>query len=75
MELAKIIVEKKPKFVGLSSNFEFDEEVERFLLENEIICFERFANTEKLPKRFFFHGAPLKIKNGDGSPIRAYAIC
>lgn len=74
MEMAKIILQKRPKFVGLSSQFEFDEKVEQFFLENEIICFERLANTEKLPKNFFFHGAPLKIKNGDGSPIRAYAV-
>jgi len=73
MELAKNIVKKKPKFVGLSSEFEFDEKVEKFLLENDILCFERLANTKKLPKKFFFQGAPLKIKDGDGSPIRAYA--
>jgi kynurenine formamidase len=75
MELAKIIVEKKPKFVGLSAEFEYDEEVEIFLLQNDIICFERLANTDQLPETFFFHGAPLKIREGDGSPIRAYAIC
>lgn len=74
MELAKIIIDKKPKFVGLSSEFEFDEKVEQFLIKNDIICFERLANTKNLPKRFFFHGVPLKIKDGDGSPIRAYAI-
>lgn len=75
MELAEIIVERRPTFVGQSAEFEFDEAVEQFLLQNDIICFERLANTEKLPKKFFFHGVPLAIKEGDGSPIRAYAVC
>lgn len=75
MEMAEIIVEKKPKFVGLSAEFEYDEDVEIFLLQHDIICFERLANTDQLPKAFIFHGVPLKIKEGDGSPIRAYAVC
>jgi len=73
MRLAKIIVENKPKFIGLSAEFEFDEKVEQFLLKKGILCFERLANTDKLPKKFFFNGVPLKIKAGDGSPVRAYA--
>ncbi len=73
MILAQVIVKKKPPFIGLSSEFEIDEDVEKILLGNDIICFERLANTENLPKSFFFHGAPLKIKEGDGSPVRAYA--
>ncbi|HEY5714029.1 MAG TPA: cyclase family protein [Candidatus Gracilibacteria bacterium] len=73
-ELAEKAVKAKVKSVGLSDKFEFDVEVEKWLLEQGMISFERLANTEKLPKAFFFHGAPLKIKEGDGSPIRAYAI-
>ena len=73
MDLAQVIVKKRPPFIGLSSEFEIDEDVEKNLLKNDIICFERLANTENLPKSFFFHGAPLKIKEGDGSPVRAYA--
>lgn len=75
MDLAKKIVEKTPPFIGISAEFEIYETVEKFLLQNDILCFERLANTSQLPKRFFFHGAPLKIKKGDGSPVRAYAIC
>ncbi len=74
MELAQIIVEKCPKFIGLSFKFEMDITVEKFLLQSDILCFEQLANTERLPPKFFFHGTPLKIKKGDGSPIRAYAI-
>jgi len=70
METAKIIVEKKPKFIGTS---QIEDDVEKFLLENNIIIFENLTNIDKLPKKFFFHGAPLKIRLGDGSPVRAYA--
>jgi len=48
--------------------------IEQYLLSNDIILFERLANTNKLPKKFLFYGAPLKIKDGDGSPVRAFAI-
>lgn len=74
MELAKKIVKRKPKFIGLSSVFEVDEEIEKYILKNDIVFFEHLANTDKLPKKFIFHGVPLRIKKGDGSPIRAYAI-
>lgn len=73
-EIAERIVRVRPKFIALPARFEFDLEIERDLLEAGIISFERLVNTEKLPKRFFFHGAPLNIKEGDGSPVRAYAI-
>ncbi len=69
---AQHIVKMKPKFVGLTA--EVDEEIEKYLLKNNIILFERLINTNQLPKKFTFHGVPLKIKAGDGSPVRAYAI-
>lgn len=69
------IIKKRPKFVGLSDQFEFDIQLEKELLAADVISFERLANTDQLPEEFFFHGAPLKIQAGDGSPVRAYAIC
>lgn len=72
--LAHIIVEKRPKFIGLSEEFEFDEEIEKFLLEKDVISYERLANTKKLPKKFMFYGVPLNIKEADGSPVRAFAV-
>jgi kynurenine formamidase len=72
--LAGQIKEQRPKFVGLSSKFEFDVEIERDLLVVGIISFERLANTEQLPEQFNFYGMPLNIKGGDGSPVRAYAV-
>jgi kynurenine formamidase len=72
METAKHIVRIRPKFVGLV--VEADEKIEQYLLNNGIILFERLANTDKLPKLFLFYGVPLKIKDGDGSPVRAFAV-
>lgn len=72
--IAEKIVEIKPPFIGVPAHFEFDLDIERYLLENDIISFERLVNTDKLPKEFMFHGVPLKIRDGDGSPVRAYAI-
>ncbi len=73
-EIAEIIVQRKPRFVGLSNRFEFDIKIERFLLGEGVISFERLTNTERLPKQFIFYGVPLNLPQGDGSPVRAFAI-
>ncbi len=72
MEIAEEIVKIGPKFVWVS--LEFDIEIEKYLLKHDIISFENLINTKKLPKRFFFHGAPMKIREWDWAPVRAYAI-
>lgn len=74
--LADLIINKSPRFVGLAVEHEFDIEIEKKLLEAGIISYENLVNTEKLPigKQFMFYGFPLKIKGGDGSPVRATAI-
>lgn len=76
METAQVIVEKKPAFVGLSDAFDFDLEVERYLLVHNILSFEKLANCHQLPKKqsFMFYGIPLNLKEADGSPVRAFAI-
>ncbi len=71
-DIAKQIVEIKPKFIGVSE--EFDIEIEKYLLEKGIISFERLTNIESLPKKFYFHWAPLRIREWDWSPVRAYVI-
>lgn len=73
-EIAEKIVQIRPSFIGVPAHFEFDLDIERYLLENDIISFERLVNTEKLPKTFMFHGAPLHLRAGDGSPVRAYGV-
>lgn len=72
MEIAKQLLPSRPKFFGLSK--EADESVEKFLLKHDAVLFERLSNTEELPERFEFFGVPLKITDGDGSPVRAFAV-
>jgi kynurenine formamidase len=75
--LVQKIIETNVKFVGVQGYFESKPELdaEKALLRAGIISFEGLVNLDKLPKgaEFTFYGVPLKIKNGDGSPIRAYA--
>lgn len=75
MKLAIEVTKKHPKFVGLSAKYEMDIEVEKYFFKQNILCFERLANTNLLPKKFNFYGVPLRIKDGDGSPVRAFAVC
>jgi arylformamidase len=72
--IAKTIKAARPRFVGLSSTFEFDINTEREPVEAGIMSYERLCNLEMLPKRYQFFGMPLKIRGGDGSPVRAFAI-
>lgn len=73
-DIAEQIKKVRPRFVGLSSAFEWDVEIEKDLLKEDIVLFERIANTDQLPDEFMFYGMPLKIKDGDGSPVRAFAV-
>lgn len=74
IDIANQLIKTPPKFIGLSAEFEFDIEIEKLLLEHGIISYENLINTSLLPEHFDFYGAPLNIKNGDGSPVRAFAI-
>lgn len=66
------ILSASPRFVGGN----ITEDLERALLEKEIITYTRLVNLDLIPvgKNFMFYGLPLKIKSGDGSPVRAIAI-
>jgi arylformamidase len=49
--------------------------VHHILLSQGLILIENLVNLESLPKQdFTFSCLPLKIKNGDGSPVRAVGI-
>jgi len=72
-DIAKKLIDNPPKFVGLSSEFDFDVSLEKLLLEHGIISFENLANTKQLPDIFTFYGVPLNIPGADGSPVRAFA--
>lgn len=66
------LLKSKPNFVGGN----ITEDLERALLKAEIITYTGLVNLERIPlgKDFTFYGFPLKIKDGDGSPVRAVAI-
>lgn len=51
-------------------------ELERVLLNHEIVTFTDLVNLKQLPAKetFLFIGLPLKITGGDGSPVRAAAV-
>lgn len=68
--------EAKPLFVVVGNTAELEVELERKLLQSGILTITDLVNMDKLPenKEFMFCGVPLKIKDGDGSPIRAFAV-
>lgn len=72
MSFLEKIVEANPNFVG----GEITEELERALLKHRIITYTNLTQLEKLPiaTSFQFYGFPLRIKGGDGSPVRAVAM-
>jgi len=72
IEALNAILSAKPPFVGGL----ISQKLERKLLENKIVTYTNLTNLELLPvnKEFLFSGLPLKIKDGDGSPVRAVAI-
>lgn len=74
IEIGEEIKRVMPRFIGLSATYEFDIEIEKDLLRAGIVSFEKLTNLELLPQEFMFYGMPLKIKKGDGSPVRAIAI-
>lgn len=67
-----------PPFIGVGTGKDstLSVELEKMLLKNQIITFTDLVNLNKLPARktFMFYGFPLKIRAGDGSPIRAVAV-
>jgi kynurenine formamidase len=53
----------------------FDFEIHNILLKNNILIVENLCNIKQLiDKEFMFFAFPLKVENGDASPIRAAAI-
>jgi kynurenine formamidase len=70
------IKKAKPLFVLAGNEAVLEVELERGLLKAGVITMTDLVNMEKLPsnKSFMFYGVPLKIRKGDGSPIRAFAV-
>lgn len=72
IEEANRIMDSNPGFVGGN----ISENLERELLGNDIITYTGLINLDLIPRdeTFMFYGLPLKIRDGDGSPVRAIAI-
>lgn len=72
VEYLEKILSAKPPFVGGP----ISESLERALLNNGLVTFTGLIHLDLLPtdKSFMFYGFPLRIKDGDGSPVRAVAI-
>lgn len=62
----------RPPFVG----GDLSENLEKALLAHGIVTYTGLVNLDQLPVGvpFTFYGLPLKISNGDGSPVRAIAL-
>ncbi|QQK76806.1 cyclase family protein [Salicibibacter cibarius] len=72
VDVLEKILTASPPFVGGS----LSEELERQLLKKQIVTYTDLEKLKslRLGDAFSFFGLPLKIKNGDGSPVRAIAI-
>jgi len=78
MELAEKLIKKGIKAIGTDMpSVDKDGEgiVHRLLLSHDIVVFECLVKLNEIgSERFEFFGLPLKIKEGDGCPVRAIAI-
>ncbi|CAM42764.1 hypothetical protein, unknown function [Leishmania braziliensis MHOM/BR/75/M2904] len=67
-----------PRIVAANALFvggPLEEEAERLLLSRGIITYTELVNVEELiGESFTFYGLPLRIRGGDGSPVRAVAV-
>lgn len=72
IEMLEKILVAKPNFVGGNITLA----LERELLKNEVVTYTNLVNLKQLPlhETFMFYGFPLRINEGDGSPVRAVAI-
>ena len=52
------------------------EVIHKVILEKRIIILEGLVNVCKIPcEEFTLIALPLKVRNGDGSPVRAIGVC
>lgn len=72
LEALEKIVAAEPPFVG----GDLSETLEKALLKQGIVTYTNLNNLSQLPLKrpFMFYGFPLRIKKGDGSPVRALAV-
>jgi kynurenine formamidase len=77
-ELARWLVERRVSLIGLETptiNPVDNKRLHQTLLSGGIIVVEALAHLDQITKnKVFFIALPLKIRGGDGSPVRAVAI-
>ena len=75
---ASYLASKKIKAVGIDSlgieRSQTEHDTHKILFESNISIVEGLNLTKIKQGRYFFIGLPLKIKNGDASPIRAVLL-
>ena len=75
---AKFLANKKIKCVGIDNlgieRSQPNHETHTILFKKNISIVEGLELSKIKPGRYFFIGLPLKIKHGDGSPIRAVLV-
>ena len=75
---AEYLASKKIKAVGIDSlgieRSQPNHETHKILLSRNILIFEGLELSKIKEGKYFFHGLPLKIRNGDASPVRAILI-
>lgn len=75
---AEYLVSKKVKAVGIDSlgieRNQTNHATHSILAEKNIPIFEGLNLSKIRQGKYFFHGLPLKIKNGDASPVRAVLV-
>lgn len=77
-ELAKYLLKLNVDLLGLESpspSIAHNEEIHKLLLENEVVIVESLNNTESIiGEEVFLCCAPIKFREMDGFPVRAFAI-
>ena len=75
---AEFLATKKIKAVGIDSlgieRNQPNHETHKILLGKNILIFEGLDLSKVKEGEYFFYGLPLKIRNGNGSPIRAVLV-
>ncbi len=80
-ELAQWLVYRKVKLIGVEApsvadvnNLEEVDRIHKILLGAGITIVEGLCNLDQLNDQVFFMALPLKLADGDGSPVRAIAF-
>jgi len=77
--LAKYLLDRRVRAVGtdclgIDCSGSTENPAHKQLLTNHILIMENLAALDGLPRRIFLIAAPLRIRRGSGSPIRAIAL-